>query len=151
MSRQRTETRVRRAAAARLEPDETIVAWTRAWYSRVRRVQRLAARYRDIAVLTDRRLLMFEVGHFTRRPRRRVLADRLDELTVEDVSAARDGSRVRFAKAGHRPMLLELGAGAGVEFGACLLAGAGRRVDSDAAPDPGPPETGAAATDSGRA
>ena len=59
-------------------------------------LQQLAARWRDVVVVTDRRLLLFSVGHFTRRPRRRVLADRLDELTVDDVGT-HPGARLRCA------------------------------------------------------
>jgi hypothetical protein len=103
-----------------------IVGWARAWHSRAVRLQGLAARYRDIAVLTDRRLMLYEVGWFTRRPRRRVLADRLDELTVEDVSRSGNAGKLRFSKAGHRAMLLEFGQGA--ELGQALLTAAGRRI-----------------------
>ncbi len=126
MSRGRTEERLHHLAGRRLEPDEAILLWARAWYSRCVRLQPLAARYRDVVVLTDRRLLMYEVGFFTRRPKRRVLADRLDELTVEDVSAAGDASAVRFSKPGHRAMLLEFGRG--TELPLRLLDSAGRRV-----------------------
>jgi hypothetical protein len=135
MSRGRTEARLQHLVEQRLEPEERIVGWARVWYSRTARPQALAARYRDIVVLTDRRLLMYEVGYFTRRPRRRVLADRLDELTVEDVSTAPERARLRFSKPAHRTMLLEFDRGEGL--GAQLLAAAGRRIDaSTVAPEP---------------
>jgi hypothetical protein len=104
-----TEQRLRRAVDARLEPDETFVAWTRAWVSRHRKFHFvLASRNRDFAVVTDRRLMLWSAGTFTRRPRRRVLADRLDEITIESIS--RDpGRRVACRRAGRRPLLLELG------------------------------------------
>jgi hypothetical protein len=108
MSREATERRLRADGLARLEPDEQIVAWCRAWVSRAGHLQKLAARWRDVAVVTDRRLLLFSVGHFTRRPRRRILADRLDELTVADVGA-RPGRGLRCSRPGRPPMLLELG------------------------------------------
>jgi hypothetical protein len=108
MSREATERRLRDNAIARLEPDEKIVVWCRAWVSKVGRFQRLAPRWRDVAVITDRRLLLFGVGHFTRRPRRRVLADRLDELTLGDVGT-HPGRGLRCTRAGRSPMLLEIG------------------------------------------
>jgi hypothetical protein len=134
MSRRRTDARIRRLAAKRLEPDEAIVGWARVWYSRAVRLQVFAARYRDIVVLTDRRLMLFEVGWFTRVPRRRVLADRLDDLTVEDVSRVGDVTTVRFAKAGHRSMLLHFDRGDDAALGRSLLATAGRRVEPPEAP-----------------
>jgi hypothetical protein len=105
----RTEQRLRRLVDARLEPDESFVAWTRAWVSRYRRFHwLLSLRNRDFAVVTDRRLMLWSAGFFTRRPRRRVLAERLDEVTVE--STSRDpGRRMACSRAGRRPLLLELG------------------------------------------
>jgi hypothetical protein len=108
MSRNATERRLRDHALSRLEPGEEIVVWTRAWVSKAGRLQRLAPRWRDVGVVTDRRLLLFSVGQFTRRPRRRVLADRLDELSLTDIGA-QPGRRVRCARPGRAPMLLELG------------------------------------------
>jgi hypothetical protein len=105
----RTEQRLRRLVDGRLEPDETFIAWTRAWVSRYRRFHwLLSLRNRDFAVVTDRRLMLWSAGFFTRRPRRRVLAERLDEVTVE--STSRDpGRRMACSRAGRRPLLLELG------------------------------------------
>jgi hypothetical protein len=111
MSREATDRRLRAGGFARLEPDEQIVAWCRAWVSRVARFQRFAPRWRDVAVVTDRRLLLFGVGHFTRRPRRRVLADRLDELAVADVGV-HAGRGLRCSRPGRSPMLVELGSDA---------------------------------------
>ena len=111
MSREATERRLRAGGFARLEPDEQIVIWCRAWVSKVGRFQRFAPRWRDVAVITDRRLLLFGVGHFTRRPRRRVLADRLDELAVADVGV-HAGRGLRCSRPGRSPMLLELGSDA---------------------------------------
>jgi hypothetical protein len=108
MSREATEHRLRAGGMARLEPGEDIVTWCRAWVSKATRLQRFAARWRDVAVVTDRRLLLFGVGHFTRRPRRRVLADRLDELTLEDVGT-HPGRGLRCIRPGRGDMLLELG------------------------------------------
>jgi hypothetical protein len=108
MSREATERRLRAPGFARLEPDEEIVTWCRAWVSRAGRLQNFAARWRDVAVVTDRRLLLFGVGHFTRRPRRRVLADRLDELALADIGP-HPGRGLRCSRPGRPAMLLELG------------------------------------------
>jgi hypothetical protein len=105
----RTEQRLQRAVQARLEPDEHLVAWTQAWVSRYRRFHSLLAlRNRDFAVVTDRRLMLWSTGFFTRRPKRRVLADRLDEIAIE--STSRDpGRRMACTRAGRPALLLELG------------------------------------------
>jgi hypothetical protein len=107
MSREATDRRLRAPGFARLEVDEEIVVWSRAWVSKAGRFQRLAPRWRDVVVVTDRRLLLFGVGHFTRRPRRRVLADRLDELQIGDVGT-HPGRGLRCSRPGRAPMLLEL-------------------------------------------
>jgi hypothetical protein len=103
------EQRLRRAVDGRLEPDETFIAWTRAWVSRYRRFHwLLSARNRDYAVVTNRRLMLWSAGFFTRRPRRRVLAERLDEVSIE--STSRDpGRQMACRRAGRRALLLELG------------------------------------------
>jgi hypothetical protein len=107
-----TERRLRRLAERRLEEGEHIVAYTAVWYSRPVRVEWLAARFRDLAVLTDRRLMLWESGWLTRLPRRRVLADRLEDLTATDLSTAvgrAPGRRIRLDHASHPPLVLELG------------------------------------------
>jgi len=111
MSRESTERRLRADGFASLEPGEEIVAWCRAWVSRAGHLQRIAARWRDVAVVTDRRLLLFGVGHFTRRPRRLVLADLLENLTVADVGT-HPGRGLRCSRPGRPAMLLELGSDA---------------------------------------
>jgi hypothetical protein len=108
MSREATERRLRDRGLTRLEPDEEIVVWCRAWVSKAGRFPRLAPRWRDVAVVTDRRLLLFGVGHFTRRPHRRVLADRLDELSLVDVGT-HPGRGLRCIRPGRPDMLIELG------------------------------------------
>jgi hypothetical protein len=108
MSRESTEQRLRAPGFARLESGEDIVTWCRAWVSKAGRMQRFAPRWRDVAVVTDRRLLLFGVGHFTRKPRRRVLADRLDELTLDDIGT-HPGRGLRCSRPGRGDMLLELG------------------------------------------
>jgi hypothetical protein len=105
----RTEQRLHRAVDPRLEPGETFLAWSSAWVSRERRYQLLfGSRNRDFAIVTERRLLLWSAGFFTRRPRRRVLAERLDELTIESIS--RDpGRKIACRRGGRRALLLELG------------------------------------------
>jgi hypothetical protein len=63
-----------------------ILLWTRGWVSREGPAHRvLAARNLDFGVLTDRHLLLFSAGFFTRRPHRLVYSSPLDELRVRDV------------------------------------------------------------------
>jgi hypothetical protein len=138
MSREATERRLHDNAVARLQPGETIVVWCRAWVSKVGRFQRLAPRWRDVAVVTDRRLLLFGVGHFTRRPRRRVLADRLDELTLGDVGT-HPGRGIRCARPGRAPMLLELGTD---PWSRRLAQELQERAGAPAEPEPAIPEAG---------
>ncbi|HEY5012262.1 MAG TPA: hypothetical protein VIK61_06100 [Acidimicrobiia bacterium] len=136
MSREATERRLRAAGFARLEPDEQIVIWCRAWVSKIGRFQRFAPRWRDVAVLTDRRLLLFGVGHFTRRPRRRVLADRLDELAVADVGL-HPGRGLQCSRPGRSPMLIELGSDPwSRKVGQELQERAGRQPQAVADPPP---------------
>ncbi len=66
----------------RLEPGEAVDAIAAVWSARPSRHPKLSARFRDHAVLTDRRLMVWECRWLTRRPRRRVLADRLDAIVV---------------------------------------------------------------------
>ena len=88
--------------------DENVIAWTRGWVSRERRLHRLlAARTFDFAVLTDRTLFLFSTGFFTRRPRRRVYSSRLDRLNVSNHVVAR-GRRLRITSRDAHPLWLEL-------------------------------------------
>lgn len=107
-ARGRIGNRLKALATARLERDEVLVTWTRAWVSVDGRFNvLLAARTRDFAVLTDRRLLLWSTGFFTRRPRRRVLADRLDELTVTRIPPE-GGRRLVISSRGHRRLRIEV-------------------------------------------
>jgi len=100
----RIENRLRVLAGA----DERIVAWTRGWVSRdVRAHFLLGARTLDFAVLTDRSLLLYSTGFFTRRPRRPVYASRLDRIFVAD-APARLGRRLRVTSRQAHPLLIEL-------------------------------------------
>jgi hypothetical protein len=89
--------------------DEKVIAWTRGWVSRERRLHRLlAARTFDFAVLTDRSLFLFSTGFFTRRPRRRVYSSRLDRLNVSNHAVGRSGRRLRITARDAHPLWLEL-------------------------------------------
>ena len=89
--------------------DENVIAWTRGWVSRERRLHRLlAARTFDFAVLTDRSLFLFSTGFFTRRARRRVYSSRLDRLNVSNHVVRRGGRRLRITSRDAQPLWLEL-------------------------------------------
>lgn len=105
-----SERRLRAQVERRLEPDEELRAWTRAWVAPVRRVQWLAPRHRDFVVVTDRRLMLWASGFWTRRPRRRVLTERLDEVTI---SVPRGEPIARVGPPNRTPLHLELGRGPG--------------------------------------
>ena len=124
--------RLRRLASARLEGDEVLLGWTRAWVSIEGRYNVLfAARTRDFVVLTDRRLMLWSTGFFSRLPRRRVLADRLDDINVVRTPPLR-GLRLTIRSALHKPLRVELAPGdRSVEFANQFVA----RV-------PAPPEQG---------
>jgi len=133
----RAARRLRAAAEKRLEKGEELVCWARAWVSIDGPLNVVfAARTRDYAVLTTRRLMLWSTGFLTRHPRRRVLADRLDEITVERVPPL-PGRRLRITSAGHRPLRLELGRSAAHErFVEELLA----RTEAPTEPDRGTPQ-----------
>ncbi|HEX5613962.1 MAG TPA: hypothetical protein VFZ83_02295 [Acidimicrobiia bacterium] len=105
MGAEASERRLLRAVERRLEPDEVVRAWSRAWVSPVRTVQWLAPRHRDFVVVTDRRLMLWAAGFWSRRPRRRVLTERLDEIGI----APGRGASVRITPPERKPILLELG------------------------------------------
>ena len=104
MAQSRAGRRLETLAKQRLEESETITDWCRIWYSRPVRWRWAAARYRDFVVITDRRLMMYSAGVFTRLPRRRVLADRLDDLTVVQRESPR---RLHISHPSHPPLLFE--------------------------------------------
>jgi hypothetical protein len=126
MARSRHDDRFRALVHRRLEPGETIVATARVWSARPSHLPMLAARYRDDAVVTDRRLMLWECGWWTRRPRRRVLADRLDDITVTNgTGRERDGviGRVRIDHVKRPPVVLDVAADDDSQrFAAALLA-----------------------------
>lgn len=98
------ETRLRRLVG----PDEAVRAWTQGWVSRELRLHRLlAARTLDFAVLTDRNLILFSTGFFTRRARRRVYTSLLERITVTD-DQVRKGRRLRVMSRQAHPLWFEL-------------------------------------------
>jgi hypothetical protein len=101
------ERRIRKLAASRLEPDEQIVALARAWVSRRVRAQPFALRARHVVVVTSARLMLFSVGYWSRRPRRRVFAEPLASLTVGERDRRRPALVVHVP--GGRALLVELG------------------------------------------
>ena len=130
MSVESTERRLRHDARSRFENGEEIVAWCRSWVSRDRPWHLLlASRHRDFAVVTDRRLLLISCGVLTRRPRHRVFAGRLDEITVTP-SGPRPGHRLRIEGPGHGPLLIELsGANRAIALADALLRGTSQATD----------------------
>ncbi|MGQ0824046.1 MAG: hypothetical protein ACT4OX_03260 [Actinomycetota bacterium] len=95
---------------ARLEPGEEVLAWTRVWISRDRRAGTvLAARLPCFAVLTNRRVLAWTTGFFSRRPRRQVIADRLDDLRVEAIGPKQPRSRLRVRAFALRALRFDFG------------------------------------------
>lgn len=130
MSRDRIERRLR--SACRLEPGETIVARCRAWVSRDRPMHMLlASRYRDFAVVTDRHLLLVASGFFTGRPRHRVHAARLDEITVTS-TGRHPGRCLRVRSFAGSPLLLHLGS-KDRAFADALLLGAAQAMQTEVA------------------
>jgi hypothetical protein len=99
--------RLHTLATARLETGEELSCWCRAWVSRDGRLAGVfGARTRDFAVLTDRRLMLWSTGFFTRLPKRRVLTDRLDNLTIEDIGR-RPNRSLRIRAFARRPLRFE--------------------------------------------
>jgi len=98
-----------RRTGAPLRPGEQPVAWVRVWTSTPGRLPTvLAARTRDLALVTHDRLSLFTIGFFTRRPRRRVYDVTLTALQVTEMPK-RFGRRLRVTSAAHPPMLLDIG------------------------------------------
>lgn len=153
MSVESTERRLRKDSRSRFETGEEIAAWCRVWVSRDRPLHlMLASRHRDFAVVTDRRLLLFSAGFFTRRPRRRVLADRLDGITVTP-AGRRPGRCLKVEASGHDALLIELsGSDRSLRFADALLRGTSHATpiappDAAAAPVSAPIDDTTAAPD----
>ena len=133
----------RLAELVRRRPDEHAIAWTRAWTSRDGRWNwLLAARHRDFVVLTDRRLLLYSCGFFTRRPRRCVFDEPLRGLNVDDIGGR--GARLthlRLSGWRGRPLRVDFGRhAASRDLAAALVgqAGAGRPNAADGEEGPCP-------------
>jgi hypothetical protein len=104
--------RLYRVVSARFETGETAIAWSRAWVSRDGRASSvIAARHRDFVVVTDRRVMLWSCGFFTRRPRRRVLTDRRDDLRVVDIGS-HPRRRLRVRAFARKPLRFEFGSDA---------------------------------------
>jgi hypothetical protein len=102
------QTAAERQLAAKLRPDEQLVAWGRAWVSRDGRGHSLfAARTLDFVVRTDDRLYLFSTGFFTRRPRRCVYGTDLGRLRVE-TRQGKTGRRLRLQLPEGRALLLDM-------------------------------------------
>jgi hypothetical protein len=100
--------RLRELLTPRLRTGEEPLAWARAWISRDSRYPWLQARTFDFLVLTDRRLMLWSSGFFSRQPRRRVLTDRLDDLTAVEAVGRHPRRTLRVKALGRKPLLFEL-------------------------------------------
>jgi len=125
--------RLRRAVGRRLPDGDRLLAWTRAWVSNDGPARLLAVRYRDFVVLTDRTLMCWSTGFLTRRPRRRVLCERLEECAVEPVG--RRGRSLRVRAFARRPLRFDLPRRSGPEFARLLV---DRVAAARAVPTPNP-------------
>jgi hypothetical protein len=106
--RSRTGRRLAALMADRTDEDEQLVAWTRAWVSRDRRWNwLLAARHRDFLVLSDRRLMLWSCGFFTRRPRHAVFDQLRRGLAVDHIGPG-PGRHLRLHPARGRPLRFDL-------------------------------------------
>jgi uncharacterized protein (UPF0548 family) len=125
MARTSHDDRFRALVHRRLEPGEKIVATARVWTARPTRFPALASRYRDDAVVTDRRLMVWECGWWTRRARRRVLAERLSDLTITGttrVAQERLWVRLRVDHPGNRSVVFDIASdGESQRFAAALV------------------------------
>ena len=141
MSHDSIERRLRKDSRCRFEQGEEIVAWCRAWVSRDRPMHLLlAARHRDFAVVTDRRFLLVSTGFFSRLPRRRVLADRLDEITATPIGGL-PGRCLRIESSVHAALLVELGGSdRSLALADALLRGTSQAIPMETASTSGPAE-----------
>jgi hypothetical protein len=130
--------RLHALATARLETGEELSCWCRAWVSRDGRLSGVfGARTRDFAVLTDRRLMLWSTGFFTRLPKRRVLTDRLDDHTIENIGR-RPNRSLRIRAFARRPLRFEFSSRpAAQEFVSLLVERAGPKA-AEAPPVSGP-------------
>ena len=128
---------LRQLASQRLRRGEELVDWAPGWVSTDGRFNAiLAARTWDLMVLTNRRVLLFSTGFFTRRPIRRVWAGRLDEMEAKSVPR-RKGTAVVVTSFVYKPLRFEFGADEQCDrFVAAFLAAVARerqkRHDQDA-------------------
>jgi hypothetical protein len=98
----------KRQLVRKLNTNEHLVAWGRAWVSRDGRMTSVvAARTLDFIVCTDDKLVLFSIGFITRQPRRRVYDIELDRLHVTERQKKR-GLELRVGSRKHRPLLLQM-------------------------------------------
>jgi hypothetical protein len=103
----RRELRLRARVAKVAEEGDRVIAWTQGWVSREGRFHAFAARTFDYIAVTERELLLFTTGFFTRRPRRLVFAAPLDVLRITDPEPSR-GRGLVIHRPRQRPLRFEL-------------------------------------------
>ena len=109
--RSRTGVRLRNLITPQLDDGEQLEAWTRAWISRDGQYNwLLGSRHRDFVVLTDRRLMLWSCGFFTRRPLRKVFDERFPRLAVEDTGRT-PLRRLQVTGFQRKPLRFDLGRG----------------------------------------
>ncbi len=109
--RSRAGVRLRDLITPQLVDDEQLKAWTRAWISRDGRYNwLLGSRHRDYVVLTDRRLVLWSCGFFTRRPLRKVFDEWFERIVVEDTGRT-PLRRLQVTGFQRKPLRFDLGSG----------------------------------------
>ena len=103
----KVERRLRRRAGRSGTYRGPIVATTRGWVSRDARWHIFAARFLDFVVLTPEHLVLCSTGFFTRRPRRQVLREPLNRLSVTRIGPEPSHS-IRIVGDFSRPIRVEL-------------------------------------------
>jgi hypothetical protein len=136
MGLEATDRRLRDQVLRRLEPDERVLAWSRVWVSPARRHQWLAPRHRDFVVVTNHRLMLWAAGHWTRRPRRRILTERLDTALVVALPAD-DVRTLHVTLPERKPLVLEFGRSPQARRASATLVAEARRAATgiDVAPE----------------
>ena len=98
----------KRALVRKLNRDEHLIAWGRAWVSRDGPGSWfIAARTLDFVVCTDDKLVLFSIGFFTRQPRRRVYDTPLHRLHITE-RKKKHSVELRLGSRAHRPLLFQL-------------------------------------------
>jgi hypothetical protein len=96
-----------RRLQGKIDEDDEVVAWARAWVSRDGRLSGVfGARTLDYCVLGRDTFYLFSTGFFSRRPRRPVFRADLDRLIVS-VRKSGPPERLRLSLRGHGPLLVD--------------------------------------------